>query len=299
MDEPPYSLTYKGGEDREPIIVCAMFTPSHDRLAQRLVGSLRALGLQYCVFRVGSIHRSISAGGHGDISVSKPRFIQFLLAQFSKPVLYVDCDVVFRKQPTTIFELAAKQYDFAIYNWLADTMNDAWRPEPGTPLWKFYFRVDLASSTQLMASGAVQYWRSCEASMALLSDWELALCRHRLSEDDQCLDFAFNHGSHTGLKSTWLTKDYCRYAYWPYVDPVIDHPQFPTPASGQFEQLGSGRFDRSQLTRQDKEGPFPRDAVINTVSMRLLKQGPNGEFVDVGPLTNRLYLPATSVGTPP
>ena len=59
------------------------------------------------------------------------------------------------REPKQIATLAQKGCDFAIYNWLADKMNDAWRPEPGTPLWKFYFRVDLASTSQLMASGAV------------------------------------------------------------------------------------------------------------------------------------------------
>ena len=299
MGEPLYSLAYEGGKAQSPFIVCAMFTPNYLTLAQRLLSSLELLGLQYGLFKVSAVHRSISARGQGDLSVSKPRFIRFVMQRYNKPVLYVDCDVVFRKEPIEIAHLVSKECDFAVYNWLGDMMNDAWRPEPGTPLWKFFFQVDLVSDTQLMASGAVQLWCGSEFAVALLSDWEQSLRNHPRSEDDQCLDFAYNHANHAGLKPHWLTKAYCRYAYWPYVEPVIDHPQFPAPASDQFHQLGSERFDRAQLKRVDKHQPFPRDAVVNTDSRRLLRQEPDGSYADLGPLTYRFFLPQTSaVGEP-
>jgi hypothetical protein len=287
MDEPPYSVWREGGESA--FIVSTMFTPAYRPMAERLQTSLARFGLAHALFEVPQVHRSISAKGEGDLSVSKPRFIRHLLERFEKPVLYVDSDVVFRRAPAQIATLAKKGCDFAIYNWLADAMNDAWRPEPGTPLWKFYFSVDMTSDSQLMASGAVQFWCGSNAAFALLSDWEQSLRNHPLSEDDHCLDFAYNHGDRAGLKPHWLPKSYCRYAFWIYAQPVIDHPQFPAPTSGQFQQLGSERFDRARLARAEKDQPFPRDAVVDAHARQLLRPGPEG-LMPAGPLPRRLYL---------
>jgi hypothetical protein len=268
-----------------------MFTLSHYATAQRLIASLEQYGLHYALFQVPTVHRSINAQGEGDLSLSKPRFIRFLLERFGKPVLYLDCDLVMRREPKQIATLVKKGCDFAIYNWLADDINDAWRPEPGTPLWKFHFRVDLASDSQLMAGGAVQLWRGTEPAHTLLTDWEQSLRNHPASEDEQCLDFAYNHASRAGLKPHWLPKSYCRYAYWMYVQPVIDHPKFPLPMSGTFQQLGSERFDKTQIKRVEKDEPFPRDLVVDTVQKQLLRPMPDGTLEPAGPLPHRLYLP--------
>jgi hypothetical protein len=184
-----------------------------------------------------------------------------MLRRFAKPVVYADSDMVFRKPPALVAALCNQDCDFAIYNWLADPVNDAWRPEGKQ--WKFFFGVDLTSDSQLMASGAVQFWRGSEAAFRLLADWEKSLLNHPRSEDDHCLDFAYNHNDRQGLKPSWLPKHYCRYAFWPYVAPVIDHPEFPTPVTGHFEVLGSARFDRAKIARTQKQPPFPRDAVLD------------------------------------
>jgi hypothetical protein len=268
-----------------------MFTPSYHGLAKRLASSLEEFRLHHALFQVPDVHRSISAEGQGDLSVSKPRFTRFLLERFDKPVLCLDCDLVMRREPAEIARLTDTDCDFAIYNWLADMMNDAWRPEPGTPFWQFYFGEDLASDSQLMASGAVQFWRGTEAALTLLSDWEQSLRNHPLSEDDQCLDFAYNHGDRTGLAPRWLDKSYCRYGYWIYVRPVIDHPDFPAPASGLYQQLGSERFDRAQLRRVEKQEPFPRGWLVDTAQERLLRPGPDDTYEPAGALARRLYLP--------
>lgn len=268
-----------------------MFTLSHHATAQRLIASLERYGLHYALFQVPTVHRSINARGEGDLSLSKPRFIRFLLERFGKPVLYLDGDVVLRREPRQIASLVRKGCDFAIYNWLADRKNDAWRPEPGTPLWKFYFRVDLGSYSQLMASGAVQFWRGTEAAFTLLDDWDQSLRNHPASEDEQCLDFAYNHAGREGLKPHWLPKSYCRYAYWIYVQPVIDHPKFPAPMSGTFQQLGSERFDKTQIRRVEKDEPLPRELVVDAVQKQLLRPMPDGTLAPAGPLPQRLYLP--------
>ena len=281
----------EGGDANAPFIVCAMFTPGYRARAERLAASLTALGLRHALFEVPHVPRSISPQGAGDLSFSKPRFIRSVLERFAKPVLYVDSDVIFRKSPDLVTALCAGESDFAIYNWLADPVNDAWRPEPGTPLWKFFFSVDVASDTQLMSSGAVQLWKNADAALRLLQDWEQALLQHPRSEDDQCLDFAFNHGDRSGLTPAWLPKGYARYAFWIYTDPVIDHPEFPAPITGAFESLGAARFVREKLVRPEKQQPFPRHAVVDAQAGQLLQQRPGGGFAPAGPLPLPLFLP--------
>jgi hypothetical protein len=281
----------EGGDANAPFIVCAMFTPDYRSKAERLAASLTAFGVQYALFEVPQVHRSISPQGGDDLGFGKPRFIRSALERFAKPVLYVDSDVIVRKFPGLIAQLCGGPADFAIYNWLADPVNDAWRPEPGTPLWKFFFSVDVASDTQLMSSGAVQFWKNTDATQALLQDWEQALLRHPRSEDDQCLDFAFNHGDRTGLAPAWLPKEYARYAFWIYADPVIDHPEFPAPITGAFESLGSARFLHAKLMRTQKQQPFPRDAVVDAQAGQLLQQRSDDGFAPAGPLPLPLFLP--------
>ena len=246
-----------------PFIVCSQFTPDYRGKRDRLAASLERFGLAHELMEVPQVHRSISPRGSADMAASKPRFITSMLKRFGKPVLYVDSDMVFRKRPDLITALCAQDCDFAIYNWLADPMNDAWRPEPGGRQWKFYFGVDVASDSQLMASGAVQLWRGSEAAFTLLADWEQSLLGHPRSEDDHCLDFAYNHGDRSTLKPHWLPKEYVRIGFWIYADPVIDHPELPTPIIGHFEQLGSARFRTAELRRVTKQTPFPRDAIVD------------------------------------
>jgi hypothetical protein len=286
----PYSLRREKADPTAPFTVCAMFTPDYRDRAERLAESLERFALAHALFEVPQIHRSISPRGGETLDFSKPRFIAAMLGRFDRPVLYVDSDMVFRKSPALIGQLCGKDCDFAIYNWLADSMNDAWRPDdPGGRFWKFYFSVDVTSDSQLMASGGVQLWKGTGATSALLKDWEQSLLRHPRSEDDHCLDFAYNHGDRTGLHARWLSKEYCRCAFWPYADPVIEHPDFPTPITGHFEQLGSARFDRSKIARAHKQPPFPREARLDARAGQLLMPDAGGRYVPAGPLPAPLY----------
>ena len=287
----PYALWRDGGDASAPFVVCAMFTRGYRGKAERLAASLDAFGLAHAIFEVLQVHRSISAAGGAELDFSKPRFLRFAMERFGKPVLYVDADVIFRKSPEALAPLCASNCDFAIYNWLADVMNDAWRPEPGTPLWKFFFSVDVASDSQLMSSGAVQFWKATDAALTLLKDWEQSLVRHPRSEDDHCLDFAYNHGDRTGLNPAWLAKEYARYAFWIYADPVIDHPEFPAPITGTFESLGSARFVRERVRRVSKQQPFPREGIVEAQARQLLMPQPGGSFAPAGPLALPLFLP--------
>ena len=263
----PYTLWRERPDAAASFTVCAMFTPDYRHTAERLAASLDHLALAYALFEVPQVHRSISPKGGGELDFSKPRFIAAMLEQFAKPVLYVDSDMMFREPPNLISELCAKGCDFAIYNWLSDPVNDAWRPDE-VGRWHFFFSIDVASNTQLMASGAVQLWRGAAAAHALLGHWEQRLTENPGAQDDHCLDAAFNYGNVPGLNPSWLPKAYCRYAFWPYVRPVIDHPEFPAPDAGQWKDLGIARLDRAKIQRAQKQPPFARDAILEPGQMR-------------------------------
>ncbi|HET7084430.1 MAG TPA: putative nucleotide-diphospho-sugar transferase [Rhizomicrobium sp.] len=264
MENERYRLWREGGDPTAPFIVCAMFTPGYRSLAERLAQSLTHFSLAHALFEVEAVHRSINPRGSSDLAFSKPGFIRFLLERFSKPVLYVDADMVFRREPALIASLCNESCDFAIYNWLADPRNDAWCPDQDGR-WRFFFSIDVESDSQLMASGGVQLWRATPAAVALLSAWERTIAGHPGAQDDHCLDFAFNHGGFPGLEPRWLPKEYCRHAFWPYVEAVIDHPQFPAPDAGQWKDLGIARLDRGKIRRAAKQQPFPRDQVLDRI----------------------------------
>jgi hypothetical protein len=273
-----------------PFIVCAMFTPGYRLKAERLATSLEQLGLAHALFETPQIHRSISGRGSDDIAFAKPRFIASMLQRFARPVLYVDADVVFRQPPALIAALCANKIDFAIYNWLTDSENDAWMPAGAPGLWKFYFAMDALSDSQLAASGAVQFWNNTQSAHALLAAWDAALSGFPGVQDDHCLDFAFNHAG-AGLRHHWLPKAYARYAFWMYADPVIDHPDFPAPQAGQFAALGMKRVDAAKITMPtQKQHPFPRNALIDTAKNLLLMPQANGSRAAM-PLVRPLFLP--------
>jgi hypothetical protein len=290
VETAPYTLWRERAVADALFFVCAMFTASYRLKAERLAASLEQLGLAYALFETPHIHRSISGRGSDDIAFAKPHFIGEMLKRFGKPVLYVDADVVFRQMPVLIATLCADHVDFAIYNWLADSENDAWMPAGDTGLWKFYFAMDALSDSQLAASGAVQFWNNTQPAHALLAAWEAALTGFPGVQDDHCLDFAFNHAG-DGVHAQWLPKEYARYAFWMYADPVIDHPDFPAPQAGQFAALGMKRVDASQVTMPaQKKRPFPRDALIDTAKNLLLAQQPDGSRAAM-PLARPLFLP--------
>ncbi len=141
-----YTLWRERSDTAAPFIVCAMRTPDYRQQAERLAASLDIFSLAHALFEVPQIHRSTSPKGGDALDFSKPRFIATMLRQFGRPVLYVDGDMVFRQFPALIGQLCAEGRDFAIYNWLADSMNDAWRPDdPDGRLWKFYFSIYIAA----------------------------------------------------------------------------------------------------------------------------------------------------------
>ncbi len=284
-----------------PFTVCAFFTPAYRPKAERLAVSLDALELPYAIFETPAVHRSISRRGGPDMRFSKPRFIASCLARTGRPVLYADCDLIFRARPAAVERAVQEGAEFAAFNWMAAPANDAWMPLPGQAeparFWRFLFNVNEASSDQLMTSGGAQVWRPTPAAQLLLQDWEDALARFERAPDDHALDFAFNRGRArgAGLRASWLPSDHMRIAFWPYVKPVIDHPwlYFP-PQDGHFADIPN-RMDLARLGRRPREPVLPRDLVLDTREMLLLRRVSPDRLEPVGPVPCPLYL--DDVGT--
>ena len=295
-DGPDFALWRESSADA-PFTVCAFFTPDYRARAERLAASLDRLSLPYAIFESPSVHRSISRHGGTDMRFSKPRFIAFCLARSERPVLYVDCDLIFRDWPAAVTEAARSGADFAAFNWLAARVNDAWMPVKNLPqstpprYWGFAFSIREWSLDQLITSGGVQFWRATPATRILLQDWEAALIRFVRAPDDHALDLAFNRGGArgAGIRAVWLPADHLRMACWPYVKPVIDHPGFATSIGDHFMDIDN-RFDLARMKVEPRAPVFPRDLVVDAHQGLLLRPFAPDRLEPVGPLPCPLFL---------
>ncbi len=216
----------------KPYVAIAMFTEKYAQLAERLNESLVQSELDYCIFNVPTVHKSISPNGSDELDFCKPNFISYAQELFQKPMLYLDCDTVICDNPSLIDCLSVSDCDFSIYNWLACSDNSAYVPLKNngidTNIWGYSHSIDYQSKDQLICSGAVQYWNNSPSAKLLLNEWKKTIEDFPGSQDDHCLDFAFNNlSSELQIKYEWLPKSYSRYAWWIFDKPVIDHPQIP------------------------------------------------------------------------
>jgi hypothetical protein len=307
MHEPigfPGLERYTGGDAADSrFTVVAMFTDAYARLAARLRASLEEQGLRYALFEVPSVHRSISARGNDDQSLTKPALVSFAQRRYHTPILYLDSDVVVRAPLVRIVELCEARRDFAIYNWLADEHTDCFIPfeAPGLPSRRFYrfsHSIDEYAPEQLICSGAVQYWADSPAAADLLGEWADCIRRFPRAADDQCLDFAFNNSAaRRTLAYAWLDKAYARYAWWPYVRPVIDHPQIAVDSNHEPIASIDGRRRVYPSGAELRDGPrlIPRDCLVDVVEGGLYRERarePDGnvfELVRVGRLETPLF----------
>jgi hypothetical protein len=203
--------------------------------------------------------------------------------------------------------------EFAIYNWLADEHTDAYvavelrgpdgqSVKPVDRFYRFSHSIDVYAPTQLICSGASQFYANTDRSRALLRTWAKVIDEHPGVADDQCLDWAFNFRISEAQrpKSLWFDKAYARYLFWIFSRPVIDHPQFPAPgrppAAPHVPLPANPRF-RAEAAEMRAEKPLvPRDCLIDTHLKRLLRsqesraQPGRMEAIDVGPLLQELYL---------
>jgi len=284
-----------------PFIVVSLYTDSYEAKAQRLIASCRGLQLPGAFYRLPAVHNSISLSGVDDMACTKSEIIRLALTTFSKPVLYVDADMVFKERPEKVRGLT-RTSDFAVYNWLSDPEADSWQllevpqgggKSSGRRYWQFKFALDLIDPTQLVASGATQFWSPAPVSLALLERWQNAIAEHPMAADDECLDFAFNNGDHSGLRYAWLDKSYTRYPWWPHIKPVINHPDDVTGESGRIGLAEKDERKRYYPQRAKYSPPspasFPRGAILDTLDRRLM-ENEGGRLVPVGTIKTRFWI---------
>jgi hypothetical protein len=271
------------------------------------------LGLPFAIYEVPTVHRSISVRGNDDPAYTKANFISFVLDEFQTPVLYVDCDCVFRAPPKRLEALVAEGCDFAIYNWLADEHTDTFKPcnvlgspaSDGSDRHRFYqFRhsIDQFAPEQLICSGAVQFYSTTTAARDMLTAWYETIREFPGVPDDECLDYAFNFRRSMAqrVRAFWFDKSYARYLFWIYARPVIDHPQFPTlrdQAAPKIDILiGAPRWKQDHAEIRADGRLFPRDAVIDVEQRLILRpRRPTGadgriELAAFAPLHNELFI---------
>jgi hypothetical protein len=198
--------------------------------AEKLAASLKKLNLPFALFKVPSIHQSISLKGSENLAYTKPNFIQTIISRVDCPVIYIDSDCEILQNPTLFFDHL--KYDFGIFNWLSNEDNSAYArfKLTGSIYYTFSHSFNFQSEDQLICSGAVQFWSNTEASKSLLSIWHKTIVDNPLIPDDQSLDFTFNFKlspKKHNLKFFWLPKSYARYAFWIFDRPVINHSDFP------------------------------------------------------------------------
>ena len=276
-----------------------MFTANVKAFADRLKSSLEQVGLNFVLYEVPTIHSSISAKGTNDITFCKANFIHFIHSEYQLPVLYVDADIVFRNMPQKVFQLARERVSFASYNWFADVATDAYVPvtvvSNGISLknrfYRFSHAIDLFDPTQLLVSGASQYYTP--DAEPLLRGWLDMISRFPQAADDELLDFTYNFVIRKNvIRTFWWTKDYCRYAWWIDVRPVIDHPQIPgsnIPRSFKFF-AGRERYKPEGIQVRPSQSPFPRDCLIDTTEKCLLRLNGHGAAVVIGRFTTELWV---------
>lgn len=240
----------------------SMFTKNYESLANRLATSMEKHSLPYALYEVPTVHNSISERGSDDCNYTKSSFIRNVMDRTGKNIVYIDCDCEIKKFPSLIFE-NAKNYDFAVYNWLSSQENNVYIPyhnhDASEVLYRFSHSIEPTCDTQLICSGAVQYWANSGPSIELLNYWQSIIECNKGAADDYCLDFSFNNFQNKScnkLKYYWLPKAYARYAWWIFDQPIIDHPQIPNTSTKWNEPTdaeGRKRFYAEQFNTISKK----------------------------------------------
>lgn len=302
VTQPKMSLVFGGmAHKTSAFVVCAMFTESYKEKALRLAQSLDILNMSHALYEIPHVHSSTSPKGSNNADYAKANFILHVLEKTQRPVLYIDADCVVLKPLDLIKKISAESYDFAIFNWLSSERNDAYLPYPvdleGSEFKRYYgfsHQIDVTSGTQLICSGAVQFWGQTAAAKHLLRTWLDTVQRNPFSEDDKSLDFAFNNKSilHAALKPFWLPKSHVRYPFWIFDEPTISHPDFPFVGTDWEEisdSAGRQRLYSENGTRKTHSLYLPPGSFLDTQTGDILNQAGSG-FANAGKISMKYWL---------
>ena len=252
----------------QSFLIISFFTKNFISKAKRLADSLDQLNLNYKIFEIPEIHFSKSNKGTSNINYCMPKLILEVFKKNQIPLLYVDSDIVFKKKPELLSSFKQKKIDFAIYNFIEDTDNEGYLPlkvnikVENKIIQKEFFvtkvSVPLVNSPkhekQMLTAGAVAYFANSEPSIDLLKKWLKNVERFPRAVDDQTLDYTFNIelNEKKKLNIYWLPKNYCRYNFWIFTDPVINHPDELTyrPEDNFDDITGIKRYVRKNVLKR-------------------------------------------------
>lgn len=290
---------------KENFLIVSFFTQNYKEKADRLVESLDNLNLNYKVYKIPTIHYSKSSKGSDDTNYSMPKLILEMINKFNIPILFVDCDIIFKQKPDLFFDFRKKKIDFAIYNWLEDTDNDGYLPVKlkvnieNKEVEKIFYinavNVKLLNNPdmqkQLFSSGAVAYFSNSKQSINILKEWLENIKKYPRKPDDQLLDYTFNYSNiKNELKVEWLDKSYCRVYWWIFTKPVIDHPeQVEHRKNDSFSIIdGKERF-KIECTIERNASKIPKDNIIDVEQKKIFKVK-NGKIYFIKKFKSNIYL---------
>ena len=273
--------------NEQDFLIISFFTINLVDKADRLITSLEKLNLNYKIFEIPSIHYSKSNKGSLDLNYCQPKLILDVIKQFNIPILFVDSDIVFNNCPSLIFDFKAKKIDFAIYNWLEDPDNDGYLPfklniktSEGNIKKEFFInRVNISLlnapgvKKQLLSSGAVVFFSNSKQSIDFLDKWFENIKQFPKAVDDQTLDYTYNFSLNTdNLNTIWFDKSYCRYKWWIFSKPIINHPDKVTLRNeDSFEKITKkNRFFKKNVVKRTSR-KIAKDHIIDIEKKLILK----------------------------
>ena len=217
---------------------------------------------------ISEIHTSVSTNGSSNVLYSKPSMILKALEILNLPILYLDCDMVLKENIVLFNDFKHDNIDFSILNWLSLKDNSAYVPViyEDTTYYNFSHEINFQSDNQLICSGAVQYWNNTNLSKLLLSKWLKTIIAQPFAQDDHSLDYSFNNFDNSDIITYWLPKSYCRYFWWIFDDPIIDHPDIPN-QRGDSEKL----IELDGLPRVHVEKLTPKNSTRRSEKNQLFK----------------------------
>lgn len=280
----------------DSFITCGMFTETHIHFAKRLVESLNKFKMPHAVYLVPDIHASISPKGRLDSEFNKPNFIKNCIKAHNQNILYIDVDCVIQEYPALISDFEKEKVDFAILNWLKLEDNQCFTPVKSLDgYYMFSNSIDFLSDEQLICSGAVQYWAKTNESISLLHSWQEIVILNPNVQDDWSLDYTFNNkcsSDHAKLKTEWLEKKYCRYAWWIFDKPIINHPDIPFSGARSEEIVdkeGRQRVNVKYLFRKKMQRLLRENEIIDTNRKLIIDVNGDVPFVSRA-LNNQFWL---------
>ena len=292
--------------NKQDFLIVSFFTKNFVSKAIRLANSLDKLNLNYKIFEIPEIHFSKSNKGTSNINYCMPKLILDVFKVSKIPLLYVDSDIVFKKNPDLIFSFHEKKIDFAIYNFIEDTDNEGYLPlkinirenEKLVPKEFFVTKVSvpLLNSAnyerQMLTAGAVAYFSNTKAAIDLLNRWLENIKHFPRAVDDQTLDYTFNIdlNGKKKLNVYWLPKNYCRYNFWIFTDPVINHPDELTyrPEDNFDDITGKKRYIRKNILKR-LNAKIDKTHLID-INQKLIFKIVNNKIEVVKKFNNEIFL---------